>query len=246
MAKIKLFTYNIFEEADAVTVTGTPDVGYPVERLYDRSIGFFWKDAVTEAKTFKADQGASGNLDVDTLIIDRHNFNGKAMTWEYSDNDSDWTPAVTGWAQGDNNQIVKTLSAALTHRYWRMTVASITDPQCSEIFMSFGYEFQVRFDSETPDDSDIENVIWTDSIGGVERSTKQGDLRRIREYPIFFEPTVNTLFKTAIDYLSSFSKPFYIKDHEDDYWFCRLITAPGASYPVEQNVMRNLVFKEMI
>ena len=84
--KITLYTRNILETG-AVTVTGTPDTGFPVSRLYDRSIDFYWKDTVTEAKDFKIDQGASGNLAVDALIIDKHNFNGIDLKLQYSTDD---------------------------------------------------------------------------------------------------------------------------------------------------------------
>lgn len=226
MAKIKLYTRSIFE-IGAVTVTGTPDTGYPESRLYDRDIDLYWKDTVTEAKEFEVDQGST-ILDVDMLAIGKHNFNGKAMQWLWSDNGSDWT-SVASWTQGDNNQIIKTLTIPLNHKYWKVTVASMTDPQCSEIYMSYGYEFQIRFD-KTPSGVKVSNVEWKQSVGGLERSTKFGDRRRERIYSLFLDATGLTNFRAAIDDLDENSKPFYLKDHEGYYWLCRLLNDPEEEY----------------
>jgi len=247
MSYIKLFTYNILE-LGTVTVTGTPDTGFPEERLYDRSIGFYWKYTNTGDISIEVDQGASGNLAVDALIIDKHNFNGRTMHWEYSDNGSDWTPAVTSWAQGDNNQIVKTLSAAITHRYWRVRVISAVNPQCTEVYIGYGYPFQVRFD-EPPEESDLDNVVWEETIGGLENSNKLGEERNLRSYSVFLDDGIGsslTLWKTAKSYLDSYSKPFYLKDHEDNYKFSRFATIPRLQFITGVQVLSRWEFREML
>jgi len=246
MAKIKLYTRNILEDG-TVTVTGTADTGYPKARLYDRAISLYWKDTVTEAKTFHVDQGASGNESVDILVIPKHNFNGEDITWQYSTNDSDWTNAVTGWTQGDNNPIVKTLSTALTKRYWRVTVTSMENPQCSEIFMSYGYEFKVDFASN-PKVDEVPNVIWNQTVGGLERSTKFGDERRSRTYAIFLESADSSLteFRAAMDDLNNYSRPFYLKDHEGSYFMARLSDVPSEVFITEGHVTMSVKFIEML
>ena len=244
MAKIKLYTRNILEEG-TVTVTGTADTGYPESRLYDRAISLYWKDTVTEAKTFKVDQGASGNELVDFLAISKHNFNSEDITWEYSTNDADWDDAVIGWTQGDNNQVIKTLPAALTKRYWRMTVTSMENPQCSEIFMSYGYEFQVDF-IQNPIADEIPNVQWNQTVGGSERSTKLGDKRRSRTYAFFLDSTDLTNFRATMDDLDNYSKPFYFKDHESNYWMARLVGVPSESFITEGHVTMTVKFIEML
>lgn len=248
MAKIKLYTRNILEDG-TVTVTGTADTGYPQSRLYDRAISLYWKDTVTEAKVFHVDQGASDNEAVDALFIPKHNFDGEDMAWQYSDDDTNWTNAVAGWTQGDNNQIEKTLTTALTKRYWRSTVSSMANPQCSEIFMSYGYEFTVDFVSN-PLAEDEPNVRWTQSLGGMERSTKFGNERRVRQYALFLEEnndkTTLTDFRAAMDDLDGYSKPFYIKDHEGDYWMARLTEKPQESYLTEGHVQMVLNVIEIL
>ena len=89
MAKLTLYTRNILETG-TVTMTGTPDSGYPLSRLYDRSKNFYWKDTVTEAKTLLVDQGASNILDVDFLAIVSHNFDALALSWDYSADNAAW------------------------------------------------------------------------------------------------------------------------------------------------------------
>ena len=244
MAKIKLYTRNIIEDG-TFTVTGTADTGYPKSRLHDRAISLYWVDTVTEAKTFHVDQGASGNESVDGLFIPKHNFNGEDMTWEYSENDSDWEAAVVGWTQGDNNQIEKVLTTPLTKRYWRVTLTSMENPQCSEIFMSYGYEFQVDFASN-PLLEEIENVQWNQSIGGLERSTRFGDERRKRTYALFLDNTNLVSFRAAMDDLTNYSKPFYLKDHEGNYFMARLTAVPQESFMTEGHVTMTISMIEML
>ena len=246
MAKIKLYTRGIMEDG-TVTVTGTADTGYPESRIYDRAISLYWKDTVTQATTFKVDQGASGNESLDFLAVSKHNFNGEDMTWEWSTDDSNWTAAVTGWTQGDNNQIIKTVTTALTKRYWKVTVTSMTNPQCSEIFMSYGYEFQVDFISN-PLADEIANVKWQQSLGGLERSTKFGEERRARTYNLFLTTDDGTIttFRAAMDDLDGYSKPFYLKDHEGNYWMARLTNVPQESFLTEGHVQMTINVIEML
>jgi len=246
MAFLKLFTYNILDQTDStVTVTGSADSGYPESRLYDRSIDFYWQYTASGDLIIHVDQGASNQLSVDTLFIERHNFNGFVMQWQYSDNDSDWTDAVTDWTQSGNTQIVKTLAAAVTHRYWRVHVASAVNPRCTEVFMSGGYSFQVRFDS-LPEEADTDNVIWNETLGGIERSVKLGDIRKGRKYSFFLYPELLTNWRTAIDYLDENSKPFYIKDHEGNYWLARFKALPGGSFPTEQQQYKEVELLELL
>ena len=81
MGTIKIYPFNILAEG-TTTVTGIPDTGYPEERLYDFTTELFWMDTVTEAKDIVIDQGGT-IYDIDTLIIEGHNFDGIALQWQY-------------------------------------------------------------------------------------------------------------------------------------------------------------------
>ena len=226
MSEITLYTRNILETG-TVTVTGDPDDGFPESRLYDRAISLFWKDTITEAKNFVVDQGAAGNLAVDFLAVQRHNFSGADMQWQYSNDNfsGDINDAVTDWNQGDNNQIIKTIAAAATHRYWRVTLASMANPKCGEIFMSLGRTFEVKA-SPSPAYGEKDNVQWNRTVGGLERSTKFGEEKRVREYGLFLSASDLTEFKAAMTELNGYAKPFYIKDDEGAYFMCRLLSVP--------------------
>ena len=240
MAKITLYTENILEDA-TVSVTGDADTGYPESRLYDRDISLYWKDTVTGAVDISADYGSA--VAVDFLAIEKHNFDGEAMQWQYSTDDfaADINDAVSDWNQTGEAQIIKTIAAPVTKRYWRVTVSSLTNPQCSEVFMSAGLELRVRFD-EKPVAVDKASVTWQETVGGIERSTKKGSKRRVREYAVFLDENDSeiTNFRTAMANLDNYSKPFYIKDHEGNYWMCRLIEPPSEIFATEGHVLMSL------
>lgn len=221
MSKIALYTRNILETG-TVIVTGDPDDGFPESRLYDRTISLFWKDTVTEAKNFVVDQGATGNLAVDFLAVHRHNFSGANMQWQYSNDNfaADEHDAVTDWNQSDNSQIIKALSSPVTQRYWRVTLSSMANPKCGEIYMSCAREFEATLDA--PKLKRISNVHWNRSIGGLERSTKMGDVRRARSYSLFLVSTDLDEFRAAMAELDEYSKPFYLKDHDGNYFLVRI------------------------
>lgn len=247
MASIKLFTRNILETG-TLSVTGTADTGYSEPRLYDRQPSLYWKDTVTEAKSFTLDQGATDNLAVDCLLIPKHNFDAADMSFQYStDNFSgDINDAVTAWTQGDNLQIVKPMTAALTKRYWRVTLSSMANPRCGELFMSYGYEFEVAADGP-PIFQDISKVTWTPSVGGLKRSVKHGDVGRNRQYTLLLNSADKTNYLAAMNDLSGYSKGFYFKDTDGDYFMAHLPAPPAIEPNREDSYARiRLVVSELL
>lgn len=232
MSSLILYTNNILENG-TVTVTGDPDTGCPESRLCDRAIDLFWKDTVTEAKTFQVDYGSA--VEVDTLIIERHNFDGQSITWDYSTDAITWTAAVTGWTQSGNGQIVKTMSSSQTKRYWRVTVSSMTDPKCSEIYMTLARSFPIKADPP-PEWVDVPAVQWNKTFGGTERSTRFGEDKKKGLYTLrHLDSTAKTSFRAAMNDLNGYSKPFYIKDHESNYRFVRFLEEPPETWTREGN-----------
>lgn len=225
MADIIFYPRNILESS-TVTVTGTPDTGFPESRLYDRAISLFWKDTATGAYDFKVDQGvADGAPAIDFLAIEKHNFSSEDLEWQWSTNGSSWNDAVTDWTQDDNAQIIKTLGAALTKRYWQVTLTSMTNPKCSEIYMSLGYSFSLK-QLPSPQKTDIDNVRRGRSVGGLTRSTKHGQARRSRTYSFLLSAAQLTSFDEMTALLDEYSKPFYIKDHAGAYYMARFTGVP--------------------
>ena len=244
-AKVTLYTRNILETG-TVTVTGTPDTGYSEERLYDRCIDLYWLDTVTGAVDFTVDQGAGAALPVDSLFIDGHNFDGEDLQWQYStDNFSgDINDMVTDWTQSGSDLITKSASAQ-TRRYWRVTLSSMTNPQATEIFMSYGYEFGVQA-RPNPNLREIPNVVWSRTVGNNERSTKFGDARRVRQYGLYLDSTDLTSWRAAMDDLDGYSNTFYIKDHEDAYIFGRLDGAPAEDHGNADYTTISFTFLEVL
>jgi len=247
MAKIRIYPFNALAfDTSAIAVTGTGDSGYPESRLYDRSIDFYWKYTATGNVTIHVDQGAGVDWPVvNTLFVERHNFTGRVINWEYSDNDAVWTPFVTAWTQGDNLQIVKESTETSAHRYLRLVVEGAVNPQCTEVYMTGYYEFQVRFDAP-PEEQDVDNVVWTATLGGIERSSKLGDVRRGRRYNLFLYPEKLIEYRAAVVYMDQFSKPFYLKDHENNYWFSRFKQLPGGSFITEQQEEKEVELLEIL
>ena len=247
MAKIRILPFNVLNlSTSSVAVTGTPDSGYPESRLYDLSIDFYWKYTASGTIEIVCDQGAGIDWPlVNTLIIDKHNFNGKTMSWEYSSNGSSYSDMVASWVQGDNLQIVKESAISTAYRYHKLTITSAVNPQCTEVFMGGYYEFQVRFD-EPPNQQDRDNVVWQLTLGGLERSTKLGGVRRGRKYDLFLYPSKLIEWREVVTYMDEYSKPFYVRDHESNYWYTRFGIVPGGPFVTEQQQEKEVELLEIL
>lgn len=227
---VHFYPFNLLALA-TVEVTGDADTGFPESRLHDRAISLFWRDTATEAKTFLVDQGAVDNLPIDFLAIERHNFAGAALALQYSSDNfaGDIQDAVPPWTPGDNSQIVKLPAAAITARYWRLTLASMANPFCSEIYLSKGFGFNCLRE-QNPTGEDALNVQWNTTIGGIERSTKFGPARKVRRYTFFLSEAEFAAFETVVGYLDDYSLPFYFQDHKGACFLARFAEVPQLDF----------------
>lgn len=250
--QITLFTGNILENG-TVTVTGSPDAGYPEERLWDRAISLYWK--VTAAATnyeihvyYPADSfgyadadelgwdddvfgygGAISNA-CDLLYIVGHNFDGKVCYWEYSDNDTDWVEAVAHWTQDGNLAIGKLAAGATGHDYWRFRVLNIANPTAAEIWMGKGRTFTVLARPK-PSEKDVSNVNRTQSIGGSVRIIKMGEARKNWMNYIRLPGDADLAkWKNAMREINGHEKPFLVKDINGYYYFMELDSDPPIEY----------------
>ncbi|MDY7034563.1 MAG: hypothetical protein SV375_00145 [Thermodesulfobacteriota bacterium] len=253
---ITLYTRNILEDG-TVDVTGTADTGYPESRLYDRSSSMYWK--YTTGAT-KIDQFGFGEDDfgfggdrfgfeyeeqqdiiihcaqssairpVDLLFIAGHNFDGRTILWQYSvDGGVTWSAAAT-WAQSGNGDIVKSLASAITARDWRVVVGMHVNPIAGECIMSQGRSFQA-LGNPTPSEQPTGNVIWSRSIGGLERSIKLGSKKMGWNMELRFNGDADLQdFRAAMDDLSDYSLPLLLKDINDEYYIMRLLSEPVINH----------------
>lgn len=243
---VSFFPFNILE-LSSVEVTGDADFGFPESRLYDRAISLYWKDTVNEPKTFLIDQGAAGNLPVDFLAIEKHNFDGLTIDWEYSsDNFSgDVNAAVPQWVQSGNDSIYKVMASPVSARYWRIVTSNAINPRCSEIYVSSAYPFNCLRE-DNPFGEDVANVQWNATLGGVERSTKHGPKRRSRNYSFYLSPTELSDFETVVDYLNEYSLPFYFKDHTGAHFSARFAEIPSLDFNHQTHTRVNVKIIEML
>lgn len=243
---LTLYPFNLLGEP-ATIVSAPADLEYPVSRLYDRSIDFYWRKSASSAFVISVDQGSAGVNYVDFLAVARHNFVGATVDWQYSSNASSWTNAVPQWTPANNDSFYKTLTTPILRRYWRLSVGAVSSPSATEVYMSLAYPFRIIW-NETPSGTDLDNVDWFTSVGGFERSVKNGESKRRRQYPLFHHSSTSTLasFRQAMLYTDSYSKPFYIKDHEDQYWLAKLTDMSEERYASEGITFRQVSLTELL
>lgn len=221
MSSIYLLYRNILENS-TVTVTNE-DSDYPKWRLHDRDVGKLFKGTGTANHTIKADQGASTQYEVDTLIIPAgHNLTGGCqLDWEYSANDSDWYDMVTAWA-GAAGQIVKEAGSEQDKRYWRLVLTSLAAlPEIPELFMGLKVELEnvVAWNYQEGLQGNVERI---DALSGRPHFLELGEDREYRNY-------VCKLRSSSVrDDLESFfshsrGKPFWLKDKDGSWYFMSLL-----------------------
>lgn len=243
---VSFYPFNLLE-LSTVTVQGDPDYGFPLSRIYDRAISLYYRDTATGTKWFKADQASQG-IAIDTAFIIGHNFDGIYIALQYSSDDfgSDINSAVPNWTQSGNADIVKNISSPITSQFWRLTLnTSITNPRLAEFYLSKAYSFNcLREDNPTGQDQG--NVQWNATTGGVERSTKIGPKRRVRNYTFFLDETEFASLQTVIGYLDDYSLPFFFKDHAGNYFSARFADPPSFDFNHATHTRVNVSIIEML
>ena len=152
---------------------------------------------------------------------------------------ADINDAVTDWTQGDNDQIVKEMVSAQTKQYWRVLVSAMDVVRCSEMYMSLGYEFSIKIDP-LPTLGDIPNIEKVPSVGGMNRTIKQGEKKRFRSYGLKLTSAQLTQWQTVVSYLNDYSKDFFIKDHKDEVWLANFTQVPQEVHYGE-NIITEMV-----
>lgn len=247
---VTLHGFNLLE-LGAVAVNADADTGYPASRLYDRSKGLIWKtsggeqelsitvEQVVDLFGYSNDdfgwdgdgfgrEGAPGLRDIDTLWVGGHNFAGHEIVWESSENGTDWTERSRWW-QSDDDPIVQVLGSAVTAQFWRLRVEEIGGAECGEIIMTEAVAIGIR-NTPAPMHDHEPAVVWSRSLGGLDRSIKYGDSRAMRRYVLDVTAANLTDFQAFVADLDEFSRPFLVKDKDDAYRLMRFSPVPAEDY----------------
>jgi len=220
---IKCAYKNILESSTVTLSAGTEDSGYPLWRIYDRDIGRIFKTAAAETIEVKVDQGPTGNLAVDRLLIPAgHNLDGMTLDIKYSDNDADYYDAATQWNQPGTGLINKSWDSA-THRYWKFFIVNPSAvPEIPEIFLTQTYEWEKDPARPAGPFEEVFNVEASQTAGGADRFLVHGDPKRQRLYHL---PRCGETQKDNIMALFDGwggSAPFWLEDHEGTWIYGRL------------------------
>lgn len=230
---IKNAYINILESGAVTLAAGTAHASFPLYRLHDRNIGRVFKTTAAVTTEVLVDQGASGNLAVDQLLIPPgHNLDGETLDIKYSDNDSDYYEAVSQWVQSGSGLIDKSWSS-ITHRYWKFIVTSPSNaPEIPELFLTSTYEWERDASKRDSGPYDPEfNVLAEQTAAGHNRFLVRGSAKKRRRY---HAPNVGETQKDNLVTMNDAwagAVPFWLKDHEG-VWIYGRLRAPIALKPV--------------
>lgn len=236
---------NILETSTVLLAYGTEDPGYPLYRLYDRSVGRLFKPTVAETIHIRVDQGAGDNLAVDRLLIPSgHNLDGLALTLRYSDDDI-FYQTVISWT-GTAGLMTKTW-AAETHRYWRLVISNPSSvPEIPELFLTSTYQWErgpVRPAGPLDKVFNAENAVTS---GGQDRFLVHGQPKRRRIYKL---PRVGEAQKDKLLELNDAwegSKPFWLCDHTGDWIYGKLTDPMDVTEVAYQSYSVRFEFLEIL
>jgi hypothetical protein len=217
MANVGLAYKNILETSTVYLQTGSAQAAYPLWRLYDRDIGRIFAAAAASTLVVQVDQGASGNIAVDSLFIPAgHNLSGLALSLAYSADNSAYTNAVTAWTQADALDIIKTWTA-ITRRYWRFSITSPAKiPQFAELFLSSVYTWETNPLLPKGAYDPVFNVAVKTTAAGQDRFLIQGAAKRRRSYTVSCDETQAENISAFYDAYAGY-KPFWLRD-DDGIW----------------------------
>jgi hypothetical protein len=219
---VTTYSKNIFETGTGSLTAGAAHADYPLARIWDRNISDIFKTTAAVTTEIQADQGASGNIALDTCIIaSGHNLAGELIDIQHSPDGAVWTNGIAQFA-GTAGNIIKTLTGG-TKRYWRVKITSPSNAvEIPEIFFTPAYAWEA--DPVYPLDRlhDRHNVKKMTDAKGENYYLKLGTEKRVRPYNL-----MNMLAAQKDNLLDLWAdwdgyKPFYITDHEGNLIFVEI------------------------
>lgn len=223
---LKLCYKNILESSTVTLYVagGGENALFPLYRLHDRNIGWMFQPSIAATMGVKIDQGETSPLAIDRLLIPAgHNLAGMTLDIFYSDNNTDYYPAVTGWT-GVAGLIDKSW-ASMTHRYWQFYITSPGSiPQIPELFLSPTYTFEKNPSRPTGPADPVFNVKRIVTSGGQVRHCVYGSPKRRRIYPITRAGETQKDNILLFNDIWAGSKPFWLCDHNGVWIFGELLS----------------------
>ena len=217
---------NLLESASVTLAAGTEDADYPLYRLYDRNTGRAFRASAAETLEVRIDQGASGAMAVDRLLIPSgHNLGGMTLDLLHSGDDVTYTPATPQWT-GAHGVIDKSWTPA-TARYWKFRItAPGAAPSLGELFLTGSYEWE-RQPARPSGSMDTEfNALSETTSSGEDRFLVMGLPKRRRSYKV---PRCGETMRDEISALYGAwagASPFWLRDHEGSWISGRLVSPP--------------------
>lgn len=217
---------NILDEETSVVTVTSQATGYDSYRLYDRVFGRQWVASSTATQTIHIHQ--PGLLPVKDLIIPSgHLLSGCTLAWQYSDDNSNWSSAITSWVQSGDSEIKKSLSLSLVHAYWRLVISGASSaPQAGEVWMGVLRTFTASMAASSiyrlEDLTITQQSLYSKTPVFVNLGTSKYYLSG-KTVPI--GSSERSYFE---DWFSVWSgcKPFYFEDHRGNGYFAMFISKP--------------------
>ena len=223
---IKTAHINILEGATVTLAANSHEPGYPLYRLYDRNTGRMFRALDAAPTEIAIDQGALDIKSADTLLIAAgHNLAGATLTLSYSDDAIDYTECVSFTAAAG---VIEAAWGAVSKRYWKLAITSPAEPPAmAELFITSASSFARRPLRASGPFDDEPNTITRRTSGGSCRALVMGPCRRQRPYFM----RIGEAERAALDALwaaCAGGVPFWICDHEGQWIFGYLASAPGT------------------
>lgn len=160
----------------------------------DGEVHFLNSSSESAAEFYIDDVSIKVVYEVDRLIIPSgHNLNGLVLSLYYSDDDINWTPAVS-WTQPDTAIINKSLTPS-THRWWDLNIAAPSAaPELPELFLGKDYAF-TRDPTWGSKVGKKKNVLRDETQSGKARRVKLGEAKRTASYDLLIFTAQKTAFE---------------------------------------------------
>ncbi len=217
---------NLLESSTVTLTAGAEDPDYPLYRLCDRNTGRAFRSSAAGTLEISIDQGASGAMAADRLLIPSgHNLGGMTLDLLHSGDGVAYISATPQWTGADG--VIEMSWAPLTARYWkfRVTAPSVA-PSLGELFLSSSYEWE-RQPARPSGAMDTEfNALSDTTSSGEDRFLVMGQPKRRRTYRV---PRCGAAMRDEIEALYGAwagAYPFWMRDHEGSWIFGRIVSPP--------------------